>query len=699
MSDTYKVLQRAKDNVQKYFSTTSDFQSESIDDTNYTNGDQWTTDSKSNRGDRPMTVVNDAPAYKRKVKEFYKRRQSSIKVTPVDNESDPAIARVFQGIVDQIRRDSMGDEALDMAFDDMLTCGMGFCYVDAEYENDKSFNQVLTISHIKDPTSVFYDLNYKKMSRKDMDFGGWLFTMDKKAYEAEYPNASTNGFPVSNSEYKNTGEGLITLCRYYEREFVSDTLIGFVNPLTGKSINVLKSDIDKEKYADIAVHLETEELYTFLEDTNRILAKRSVKRPEIKWYILNSETDVKQGEWAGKYIPLVTMLGEEYKIKGKLYWASLVRWMKDSGRMYNYMISNMVEWMAMQPLTPAIGTPEAFAGFENDWSDANNVPKPYLKYNLTKAPDGTYINAMPTPTAPVGFPDGWGTAAQMADNDKKSAVGIQDVAMGMDGRENSGKAITARSDESLDNISTFIESRRLATHYMGLVLVDLIPKYYDAPRLQRILGPDGSADLVLLNQMNNDGKYKGKTLDIKNIQYDIYIDEGPAFASQRKENQQIWSELAAQFPEYKAAFIDKAVENVDSQGTKDVVDRIHTMQPEEFFTEEGEQTPEQLKAQLAQKDQQVQQQTAQLEELTDMLMSEQKKNQSQERQTQAKIQGDITKEEIKQQGETQREIMSNQTDIKESEIAAKSRLEVEMLKQSMGDMKSQIDLIVSKITA
>ena len=42
--------------------------------------------------------------------------------------------------------------------------------------------------------------------------------------------------------------------------------------------------------------------------------------------------------------------------------------------------------------------------------------------------------------------------------------------------------------------------------------------------------------------------------------------------------------------------------------------------------------------------------------------------------------------------------MSNQTDIKESEISARNRLEVEALKQSMANMSGKIDMIVSKLT-
>jgi hypothetical protein len=119
----------------------------------------------------------------------------------------------------------------------------------------------------------------------------------------------------------------------------------------------------------------------------------------------------------------------------------------------------------------------------------------------------------------------------------------------------------------------------------------------------------------------------------------------------------------------------------------------------EFFVEEGEETPEQLQAKISQLEQEKQDLTLQNQEMEKVLIGEQQKVQSNEKIAQMKEEGNTQREVIKAKSSLQKESMSNQTDIKESEIQANSRLEVEMLKQSMGEMKGQLDIIVSKLTA
>jgi hypothetical protein len=692
--EAYDLINRAKDNVKNYHDNTSEYQDEAMDDTKFMNGDPWTDGAKATRGNRPMPVINDAPAYKRKVKKNYKNNPCAIKVTPVDNETDPKIARTFQGIVDQIMRDSMGDAAMDKAFDSMLDAGMGFCYVDTEYEHPKSFDQNLIVIPIKDKFSVFIDTDYKRMNMLDMEYGGFLFTTARDAYETKYPEAAGEGFPNTSEHFLTLDNNIVTLCRYYERSYREDTLISFVSPVDGKQVNALVSELDEVKYSDVRAAYEIEDLYEHLKDTKRIIGKRSVEVPEINWYILNDTEILAQGEWAGKFIPIIPTLGEEYKLEGHYYWSSLIRWTKDAARLYNYHVGNIAEVLALQPLTPAIGMAGQFNGHEGGWSAVNNEPQPFLEYNPIKLPDGTWTTQAPIPVQPSQIPAGNVTAAQMADTDKKNTMGIQDEAMGMEGRSESGKAILARSNESMDNVSVFTEQRRLATHYLGLVLVDLIPKYYDSARTQRILGVDGSDEMVRINDEGAEDY-----LNIKDSQFDIYIDEGPTFASQRKEDQATYMTLAEAMPQYLPAFADKVVENLDGKDAKEVTERVQKLMDPKFFVEEGEQTPEQLQTQIAQLEQEKEQLTLQNQEMEEVIIGEQQKVQSAEKIAQMKEQGSTNREVIKAESSIQKETMSNQTDIKESEIQANSRLEVEMLKQSMGEMKGQLDIIVSKLTA
>lgn len=689
-----EILEIAKRDVAYYFTNTDDFQRESKDDTNYVNGDQWTAGASQDRGQRPKPVINDAPTYIRKVQDFYKTRESSIKVAAVDSGSDKSLANLFQGLINQILRDSMGNFILDDSFYSMLMSGMGFCYVDAEYENKHSFNQKLVIKGIKNAESVFLDMNTVKKDRHDMMFGGWLFTMDRDEYNEKYDDPSPTGFPNSNSDYLDATSNTVMLCRYYHKKRIKDTLISFVSPLTGELESVLKSELKGEKYNDLRTEWDIEDIYSHIKETGKILATRTVDRFEIKWYIMNNEDVLDEGDWVGEYIPLVPMLGPEYRLDGKTFWTSLIRWSKEPGRIKNYLLGNTIENLAIKPLAPYMTTPAKMEGHEEQWGDANNNPQPYLLYNNEDLGNGQTDTTPPIPIPAPDIPAGLVTASQMIDEDKRRTMGILDGAMGAQGNENSGKAIMARSDEALDNTNVFIEQRSFSTQLLGRILVDLIPKYYDTERVVRIIGEDGEADLKTINAIGEDGNI----LNVKDANLDIFIETGPSASSRRKETQEGMLAVANSLPEqFRVAMADHLVESTDFQGSRELAERFRKIMPQQIFVEQDEQTPEQLEAKIAQLEQADQQKTAVIDELTGMLQSEKIKVESNEKIAGIKARTDLQKEEIKAGSALRKQSMSDQTDIKESEIQAESRKEVELIKQSFNDLSGKLDIIIKQI--
>jgi hypothetical protein len=176
----------------------------------------------------------------------------------------------------------------------------------------------------------------------------------------------------------------------------------------------------------------------------------------------------------------------------------------------------------------------------------------------------------------------------------------------------------------------------------------------------------------------------------------VYIDEGPTYASQRKESQATYMELAKVMPEYLDTFADKVVEFLDGPDSKEITQRVRKKMDPKFFVEEGEKTTEQLENDIAQKDQQIQQLTSQNEEMEKVLIGEQQKVTSQEKIAANKEQGLNQREQMKANVSIEKERMSNQTDIKESEISARNNLEVEALKQSMAKMTSNMEILLSR---
>jgi hypothetical protein len=234
-------------------------------------------------------------------------------------------------------------------------------------------------------------------------------------------------------------------------------------------------------------------------------------------------------------------------------------------------------------------------------------------------------------------------------------------------------------------------------------MCDLIQKIYDSERLEELVEIDGSSKLAMINKEAHDkgeGQYKGKYLDIKNAKVGVYVDVGPSYGSQKKETASKTMELMSYTPpEFMAAVYPHFVKNLDMLGTDEMLEDIKKIFPPELRETDEEKTPQQLQAELQQAQQQIEQLTQVKDEMEQLLISEQQKVQSQENIARLKAQTDLQREQLKQSAETQRERMSNLTDIKESEIQAQSRKEIELIKQSMNDLSGKLDMIVTAITA
>ena len=65
-------------------------------------------------------------------------------------------------------------------------------------------------------------------------------------------------------------------------------------------------------------------------------------------------------EWAGRFIPIVPVYGEELMVDGRRRLRSLVRDAKDPQRMFNYWRTTSTELVALSPKAPFIGRKGAF---------------------------------------------------------------------------------------------------------------------------------------------------------------------------------------------------------------------------------------------------------------------------------------------------------------------------------------------------
>jgi hypothetical protein len=361
---------------------------------------------------------------------------------------------------------------------------------------------------------------------------------------------------------------------------------------------------------------------------------------------------LEENEWAGKYIPIVPVYGDEVMVEGKRHWISLTRWAKDPQQMFNYWRTASTELVALAPKAPYLGPKGAFNTDANKWATANNVSYPYIEY------DG---GVMPQRQPFAGPPAGALQEALNASDDMKSTMGIYDAALGARSNETSGRAILQRQRESDTATFNYIDNLSRAIRHAGRVMVDLIPKVYNAPRIIRVIHEDGSNESVPINQPFTPDQAKspqaqayeaGKTqetvdgltriYDVTTGKYDVTCEAGPSFSTKREEAAAQMMELGRMFPPMMQVAGDLLVKNLDWPGADDIADRLKAMLPPQL---QG-QSPQvmQMRQQMQQMDQMARQAVSQLNQQIAQLQQQLQQEKSHD--AQAMLKADIDRKKL-----------------------------------------------------
>src|SRR5690606_30246652 len=90
-------------------------------------------------------------------------------------------------------------------------------------------------------------------------------------------------------------------------------------------------------------------------------APRPVKSYKVTQHVLNAVELLASEEWAGRYIPIIPVYGEEVNVEGKRHFRSLIRDARDPQQMFNYWRTMATELVALAPKAPWVGRKGAFA--------------------------------------------------------------------------------------------------------------------------------------------------------------------------------------------------------------------------------------------------------------------------------------------------------------------------------------------------
>lgn len=617
-----KRYERAKD----YY---SDQRELALEDTRFAMGDsdnkwQWPAQvyaDRANINKKPCLTINVTAQHCNQIINNIRQNRPSARVLPVDGSADKKTAEILAGMIRSIQSYSSADTAHDLAAEHAIYGGEGYWRVITDYESYDSFNQIILIKPIANPRMVLIDDASKEPDRSDAEWGFIFEDIPKSEVRDEYPDVDMSSWVENPDGWVR--QDFIRRAEYFYCTYIDDTLYQLENGAI-----VLKSVVDKDQGQILGKVI-------VLPDGSQIsiINERPTKRKQWKWCKLlgGSDKPIDEKDWAGSYLPIITVVGKELDVDGQVIRKGIVRDLKDPARMVNYSYSAAVETLALQNKIPYMAAAESIEGHEQYWNAANFENRPYLPFNAWDE-EGKQL-PMPQRQQGAVMPAAQIQMLQLSTEEMRAASGQQNANFGIKSEAQSGIGIQRLKVQGETATFHFPDNLVRALKYEAKVLIDLIPKVLDVKQLVRVLGIDGQENNALLDPDITEAYLESTSKDLQGIfnpnvgKYDVSIDTGPSFQTQRQEASAAMTEIAAKDPSFMQIAGDVFWRTLDVPGADQLAKRYEKMLPPNLQEEGGDKTVI-LGQQVQQLSQQLQQAGAALEEMQNVIETLEKEKQA-----------------------------------------------------------------------
>jgi hypothetical protein len=536
------------------------------------NEEQWpeAIRRQREREERPCLTISKMNAFIRQVVNDARQNKPAIKVHPADSGADPDTADVINGLIRNIEYTSNADTAYDTAVECAVSGGFGYVRVGLDYAYHDSFDMDLQIKRVANPFSVYGDPNSVEADSSDWNNAFVVERLTEDQFNAKYKGKSKVDWDDTTAwgdeSWREANEVMVAEWWTRTEEDVKVYLT-----TDGKVFS--QDQIDKD--TDVQALIERG-VIEFARD-------RIAKKMKVRQRIMSGAEILEDNDWAGCYIPIIPVYGDEYNIKGRRYFRSLIHSAKDAQRQFNYWRSTATELVALAPRVPWIGPKGSFDHDQDRWNTANKQSHAYLEYD----DKGTPPTRIPLDSGPAA---GALQEALNASDDMKAVIGLYDASLGARSNETSGRAIMARQREGDVSTFHFVDNMSRAIRHTGRVLIDLIPHVYTGERIVRVMGEDGTPEKRQLGKEypKTDPK-TGEPLqdemgqaimalhDLSAGKYDLTVTTGPSFTTRREEAAYQMTEMMRALPASAPILGKHLAKNLDWPGADEIAEELEAM--------------------------------------------------------------------------------------------------------------------------
>lgn len=589
-----------------------------------------------------------------------------VTIHPVSEAADEELAEIKQGLYRRIERDSNADQARLWALDRAKQCGRGWYRINTQYDEDGDdpLDQEIVIERIFDQHSVYIDPSAQKSDFSDAEWGLVVAWMPIERFKQEYPKAQV---PQNVTDFKSWQQS--------EPEWV-------------------KGSGDED-----AAVLVAEYFYKIhdREDVEVNGIKRQIDKVSVKWCKVSARDVLEEQEWAGKYIPLVPVVGRELQpFDGERRWEGVVRQARDGQKLFNFAASNLVEVMALEPKAPWIMAEGQEEGHEDEWKLANVRNFPYLLYKPTTVAGAP----APPPMRAQADASKMGLALQALQQGKQfvqTATSVYEPSLGEIPKSRdaqSGRAILALQQQSDAGTGHFLQNlAKISMAYEARVILDLMPAIYDRPgRITQVLGAEDEAKMVMLGApfVEKEGRPQQipagmppppntKVYDLSKGKYAVSVSVGKSYQTRLQEGQAEIGEVLQAQPQLMPLIGATYFRFRDFPGSKEIADILKKVRDKQFpgLGDENEDSPEAMQAKLQAAEEQIKQMGQQLQAAAKALETDQ----------------------AKQQATLQKADMDNKADLQKAEMDNATRVQIAQLQAQVQMALAEIKAIQEQVKA
>jgi hypothetical protein len=552
------------------------------------NGWQWPEKLYNDRTaagtDLPCLTVNNTRVHNDLIINSISKNDYGPHVRPVGGKASYKSAQVMENIISRIKHISKWSAQRRKVCEQQVDGGVGYILIGTRYVSNRTRNQDIYLKAARDPTAVKLDPWIKEPDGSDANFGFEFERMPRKDFNRKYPDYKNKvgASPLAGMFVEWLSDTEILLAKYYRKKQTPDIFVWY-KQADGNEIEKLASEIKEESGKEIYDALIADIKAGKIDGDTR-----KVTNDTVEWFLIAGDTIIERGDWAGKYIPICRVVGRELVIDATLDRKGHTRPLIDAQRMLNFNASTDVQVNALQPKSPWLASMRAVEGQEQ-WKSANVDNFAVLMFNDVddEAPVGLQKIEPPERINPPSVNPAYQTAMQNAERQMMMISGQFEAQMGENDTQSaaSGKAINERKEQGETATYHFVEHMADMERFIGVQLLDLIPKIYDTKRTLHIqddkgekhwirIDPDQTEAVQELKEEKEDEEAVKLAFNPTVGDYECVSDPGPDYATRRQEAWGAISQLMMANKELAACCADLLFKYGDFPGAEDLMERL-----------------------------------------------------------------------------------------------------------------------------